>query len=178
MKSTEFKNVVREIILEMITEVDDSINKKIDEFGELSNEMDRVKKQLEDLKRKYSAIEDELRPVMEELKKNKQKFLETEKYLIAIKKSGYDKTTFAYKDAFDTALTKVNGQTKKLLQELLETTKKVTPIATSIGVQTKEGFVSDLLKKMKGFFSKLIPSFMKTNKSLDELQSIAKKMIK
>jgi len=42
---------------------------KIDEFGKLSDKIDRVKSELETLSERYRGIEDEIRPVLEELNK-------------------------------------------------------------------------------------------------------------
>jgi len=54
---------------------------KIDEFGKLSDKIDRVKNELETLSERYRGIEDEIRPVLEELNKMGTKSLRTKSYL-------------------------------------------------------------------------------------------------
>jgi len=84
MRTTELRGVIREIIKEFRTE--SSINTLIDEFGELNDEMDVLKNQLEGLKKRYSEIEDQIRPLLEELRIHGQKSVQTEKYLVSIKR--------------------------------------------------------------------------------------------
>ena len=79
--------ITRKQLMDMIQEeiirefqMDKSILEKVDEFGELSDEMDNVKKSLDEMKKKYEGLEDELRPLLEELSKYNQKSIETEKY--------------------------------------------------------------------------------------------------
>lgn len=76
MRTSELRGVIRDMIVEFRTE--SNINTMIDEFGELSDDMDRLKNQLEGLKKRYSQIEDELRPILEELNRFNQKSIQTE----------------------------------------------------------------------------------------------------
>jgi chromosome segregation ATPase len=178
MKLNELRNAIRHIIKEE-TAVDNEIEDKIDEFGKLSDEMDRVKSRLEKLKKQYVEIETELRPVLEELTKHNQKSMQTEKYLVTLKRMGYHKENYKYKDAFNTSLTKVNQQTRRLLEELLQSTKTITSVASSIGVQpVRESFFKDLIKKVKSLFRGIIPSIKKTSKEVDNLQKITQRMMK
>ena len=62
MKPIELKELIREILLTEFQR-NREIESKINEFGELNDEIDKVKNQLEGLKKKYSQLEDELRPV-------------------------------------------------------------------------------------------------------------------
>lgn len=180
MKKSELRQIIREEI-QLLAEVNitKDIEEKIDEFGELSNEMDKLKHQLEGLKKKYSAIEDELRPILEEMKEFGDKSIQTQKYLVSIKRQGYEAPSYKYKQAFETSLEKVNAQTRKVLEDILESTKGIKKVATSIGAQpVEEGFFSDLVKKVKSFFRKIIPSLRRTNKDIDNLQKLSKKMAK
>lgn len=178
MEINELRQTIRNIITEE-TAVDIAIEDKIDEFGELSDEIDRVKSRLERLKKQYVEIESELRPVLEELAAYNQKSMTTGRYLITLKRMGYHKENFKYKDAFNTSLTKVNQQTRRLLEDLLQSTKSITKVASSIGVQpVREGFISDLIKKVKSIFRGIIPSIKKTSKEVDNLQKLTQRIMK
>lgn len=175
MELNELREVIRQMIME---QVDPVIEAKIDEFGELSNEMDRLNHQLKALKKKYGTLEDELRPVMDELAKTNQKSIQTQKYLLTIKKRGYESTRYKYADAFKLALTKVNAQTRKILEEAKEQTGEVAKYATKLGVQPAENWVTDILKKIGNMFKGIISKFRRVNKDMDTLQKISKKMLK
>jgi septal ring factor EnvC (AmiA/AmiB activator) len=178
MTEKQLRKTISEIIKEE-TQTDVDIEDKIDEFGELSDEMDRVKSRLEKLKKQYLEIESELRPVLEELTKHNQKSITTGRYLITLKRMGYHKENYKYKEVFNKSLTKVNQQTRRLLEELLHKTKTITQVSSSIGVQpVREGFISDLIKKVKSLFRGIIPSIRKTNKEIDNLQKITQRMMK
>jgi septation ring formation regulator EzrA len=88
MKRIELKELIREILLTEFQR-DKEIETKINEFGELSDEIDRVKNQLEGLRKRYSQLEGELRPILEHLYQYNQKSVQTEKYLVSIKRKGY-----------------------------------------------------------------------------------------
>jgi len=110
---------------------------RIDEFAALSDEIDRITAILKKLKTRYNAIDKELTPMMEQLEEMGQSAIETEKSLLTIKRKGYLRETPKYKMAFELALTKVNAQTKKLLDEALNASKSTTRVATTLAVTRK-----------------------------------------
>ena len=178
MTEKQLRQTIREVLTEE-TQTDIDIENKIDEFGELNDEMDRVKSRLERLKKQYVEIESELRPVLEELSKYNQKSMTTERYLITLKRMGYHKENYKYKEVFNKSLTKVNQQTRRLLEELLNKTKTITKVSSSIGVQpVREGFLKDLVKKVKSLLAGIIPSIRKTSKEIDNLQKITHRIMK
>ncbi len=174
MKLNELRMAIRQIITE---QVGDDIKNKIDEFGELAMQIDRMNNELGKLTKKYKEIESELRPVMDELAKHKQRSLETDKYLLTIKRMGYERSSYSYQKAFSKSLEKVNSQTRKVLEGILESTKKISQVATSIGVQPSEGVISNVFKKISGFFKKLISNIRSSTKSMDVLEKIGQKMV-
>jgi len=177
MNSSELRSVIREMVLSEL-DISKSVQQKIDEFGQLSDEMDQLKNQLEGLKKRYSQIEGELRPILEELDQFGQKSIQTERFLVSIKRKGYEKENFKYKQSFEESLEKVNKQTRKILEDLLQSTKTITKVVSSVGVQpVEEGFFSDLVKKVKSLFRKIVPSLKRTNKDMDELQRLSKKIV-
>ncbi len=176
MKKEELKSLIREILMEF--KLEKSTLTMIDEFGELSNEMDRLKNQLEGVKKRYSQIEGVLRPILEELNKHNQKSIQTQRYLVSIKRMGYDRENLRYKETFEQSLEKVNKQTRKVLEELLQSTKTISRVVSSVGVQpVSENFFTDLIKKVKSLFGKLVPQLKRTNKDMDILQRISKQLI-
>ena len=178
MRTTELKGVIRDMIVEFRTE--STINTMIDEFGELNDEMDVLKNQLEGLKKRYTEIEDQIRPLLEELRVHGQKSVQTEKYLVSIKRMGYEKMNFKYKESFEEGLTKVNKQTRKLLEELLQSTKSISNVVSSIGVQKVrgEGLITDIFRRLKSMILKVVPSVRKVNRELEGFTSLMKRMMK
>jgi hypothetical protein len=178
MRLREIKQMVREVVLSEL-EMDKTVHRKIDEFGQLSDEMDRLKNQLEGLKKRYSQIEDELRPILEELQRFGQKSIQTEIYLVSIKRMGYDRENLRYKETFEQSLEKVNKQTRKVLEDLLQSTKTITKVVTSIGVQPiSENFFKDLIKRVQSLVMSMVFKLKRNNKELDELQRLSKRMSK
>ena len=176
MKMKDLMDIIREEILNEF-QLNKSILEKVDEFGELSNEIDKVKKQLDEMKKKYEGLEDELRPLLEELNRYNQKSIQTEKFLVSIKRFGYEKENMKYKEVFEQSLTKVNKNTKKLLEDLLQSTKTISQVVTSIGVQKiGEGFFSDFVDKIKTLINKLTSSVKRSSTDMDDLILISKKL--
>ena len=141
--------------------------------------MDEIKHQLIQIKKRYGELEDELRPVLEELEDHQKKSLLTEKYLVTIKRKGYTRESYKYKQSFEESLTKVNSQTRKLLEDLLKSTKSTTRVLSSLGVQKfEESSIFRLIsRKIKGFFGRVFSSFRKTKKELNTLQSLSRKIL-
>ena len=140
-----------------------------------------LKSDLDDIspivKKKNEGLEDELRPLLEELNRYNQKSIQTEKYLVSIKRFGYEKENMKYKEVFEQSLTKVNKNTKKLLEDLLQSTKTISQVVTSIGVQKiGEGFFSDFVNKIKTLLNKLTSSVKRSSTDMDDLILISKKL--
>jgi hypothetical protein len=144
MKKHQLKKLIKQVIkeslqLEMQIE-DPNLQQKINDFGDLSDKIDEMIAKLKEQETRFSELENEIRPLLEQLKETKEKALITDKYIVSIKRAGYVKETPKYKEAFNLALSKVNGAIKAILDEALEATKSKSTIATSIGVQKlKEG---------------------------------------
>ena len=178
MRRIELKELIREVLLSEFQR-NEVIESKINEFGELNDEMDRVKNQLEGLKKRYSKLEDELRPVLEQLTQYNQKSVQTERYLVSIKRMGYEKVNYRYKEVFEESLEKVNRNTRKLLEELLESTKTLSKVVSSIGVQPiNENPFRDWIGRIKRMFQRIIPKFKSTQSDMDTLQKVSKLMMK
>ena len=177
MTTIQLKEFIREVIIQEF-QMDKGIEQKIDEFGELSDQMDEIKYQLSKLKKRYGELEGELRPVLEGIQHHQQKSLQTEKYLVTIKRRGYSRESYKYKESFEESLTKVNEQTRRLLKELLESTKTTSRVLSSVGVQpVEENILKRVINKIRGVFSRVLRSFRTSGKEMNTLLSLSKKMV-
>ena len=158
--------------------IETSIDKKIDEFGKISDEIDKVKSILDRLTKKYRVIENELRPVLEQLHQQNQKSLLTKKYLVTLKRMGYSRDNFKYKESFEKSLTKVNQQTRRVLEDILQSTKTITTVVSSIGVQRiDEISLKSMLQRVFSLFKRFVSPLKRNTKNIDGLNSILKKMV-
>ena len=158
--------------------IETSIDKKIDEFGKISDEIDKVKSILDRLTKKYRVIENELRPVLEQLHQQNQKSLLTKKYLVTLKRMGYSRDNYKYKESFEKSLTKVNQQTRRVLEDILQSTKTITTVVSSIGVQRiDEISLKSMLQRVFSSFKRFVSPLKRNTKSIDGLNSILKKMV-
>lgn len=154
------------------------IESKIDVFGILSDKIDKVKKELSELSNRYKEIEGELRPTLEQLTLQNKKSIQTKKYLVTLKRMGYNRDNFKYKESFEKSLTKVNQQTKKVLEDILLSTKTVSRVVSTIGVQRmNEISLKSMLKKLVSPFKKLFNSLKMNTKRIDDLNRVLKRMV-
>ena len=157
---------------------ENDIESKIDEFGILSDKIDKVKMELSELSNRYKEIEGELRPTLEQLTIQNQKSIQTKRYLVTLKRMGYNRDNFKYKESFVESLTKVNKQTKKVLEDILLSTKTVSRVVSTIGVQRMDEIsLKSMLKKLVSPFKKLFSRLRLNNKSIDGLNSVLSRMV-
>ena len=91
---------------------------------------------------------------------------------------GYNRDNFKYKESFVESLTKVNKQTKKVLEDILLSTKTVSRVVSTIGVQRMdERSLKSMLKKLVSPFKKLFSRLKMNNKSIDGLNGVLKRMV-
>ena len=154
------------------------IESKIDEFGILSDKIDKVKMELSELSNRYKEIEGELRPTLEQLTIQNQKSIQTKRYLVTLKRMGYNRDNFKYKESFEESLTRVNQQTKKVLEDILQSTKTVSRVVSTIGVQRMDEIsLKSMLKKLISPFKKLFNSLKMNTKRIDDLNGVLKRMV-
>jgi len=157
---------------------ENDLESKIDEFGTLSDKIDKVKKELSELSNRYKEIEGELRPTLEQLTIQNKKSIQTKKYLVTLKRMGYNRDNFKYKESFEESLTKVNKQTKKVLEDILQSTKTVSRVVSTIGVQRMDEIsFKSMLQKLVSPFKKLFNRLKMNTKSIDGLNGVLKSMI-
>jgi hypothetical protein len=134
---------------DLITEdIDRRIKKSIDELGELTEEIERVKKEiLKPMETKYKQISTEALPLIEKLK---VEMITTKKYVFKIMKKKHYRSSVSYRELFSTALTKVNRHTKILLNNLKDDLTKMTLIGSRYSIspiEIKEGSFTAWVKK-------------------------------
>jgi plasmid rolling circle replication initiator protein Rep len=145
---------------------------------DIETKIDKVKTELRELSNRYKEIEGELRPTFEQLHIQNKKSIQTKKYLVTLKRIGYNRENFKYKESFEKSLTKVNQQTKKVLEDILLSTKTVSRIVSTIGVQRmKEISLKSILQKLVSPFKKLFSRLKMNTKRLDDLNGVLKSMV-
>jgi hypothetical protein len=135
--------------------VDKKIQSEIDELGMLTDKIDKLKKQLQPLQKRYGQVVEGIIPIIDKLDKET---LITNNFIMKIIRKGYDRENYSYKEGFLNGLNKVNENTKKILQQILEETKKLTKINPSFSVkpigEAREGRVD--FSEFLGFFKYLL----------------------
>ena len=130
--------------------VDKKIQSEIDELGMLTDKIDKLKKQLQPLQKRYGQVVEGIIPIIDKLDKET---LITNNFIMKIIRKGYDRENYSYKEGFLNGLNKVNENTKKILQQILEETKKLTKINPSFSVKPigegREGQLYSLYKWCK-----------------------------
>ena len=156
-----------------------NVESQIDEFGILSDQIDKVKMELSELSKRYKEIEGELRPTLEQLIIQNKKSIQTKRYLVTLKRIGYNRDNFKYKESFVESLTKVNKQTRKVLEDILLSTKTVSRVVSTIGVQRMDEIsLKSMLQKLISPFKKLFSRLKMNTKRIDDLNGVLKRMVK
>jgi len=162
LSSLKLTPLIKEEVLDK--QIKDSVN----EMGELSREIELLKDKLKPLQQKFGDLVDIVLPVVEEMGSEN---LKTKRYVFRIILSGYEKRSFSYKEGFLNSLDKVNSNTKRILNEILEQTKKMVKVKPSFQIQPVEG-ISDWLKKLKMKVKRLIPSLKQIKFGNKELKKL------
>ena len=134
------------------------IESSVDELGDLSTEIKKLKDKIEPLQKRYGEIVEEIIPVVEGL--HTENVL-TKKYVFRIIKRGFDRKTVSYREGFLQSLKKVNKSTRLILEKIIKETEKLTYVKPRFSISTMEG-VGDTIKKwvnrFKGLVKKVLPS--------------------
>jgi len=152
--------------------LDIEIERSVNELGDLSLEINKLKNKLEPLTQRYSEIVDEIIPVVKGLHTENVK---TKKYVFRIIKKGFERKTVSYKEGFLRSLQKLNKQTRLVCERILKETEKLSFVKPRFSISTVEG-VGDTLKKwvkrFRGLVRKVLPSLKQIrdeNKKLKKL---------
>ncbi len=157
---------------DLITEdIDKDIKHNIDQIGLLQKEIDDLQKKLKPLKKEYGELVENVLPILSQLGKEQVK---TRKYIFKIIRKGYERQSFQYKEVYNRALDKVNSNIKKILQQILDDTKKMVSVAPKFQVSPiKEGFTDWL----KSFTRKVLKKIIRPMKSVVSANKDLRKLI-
>ena len=164
---------LKELISEKVV-VDSKIQSEIDELGILSQQIEKIKKQLQPLQKRYGEVVEEIIPVIDKLDKET---LTTNNFVMKIIRRGYERENYSYKEGFLNGLNKVNENTKRILQQILEETKKLTKINPSFSVKPIGEGVGDTLKKWYNKFKMVVKKLSKNFKGISDGNKMLKRLI-
>jgi len=156
----------------LITEdIDTDIKHNIDQIGVLQKEIDEIQKKLKPLKKEYGELIDNVLPILSKLGKEQMK---TRNYIFKIIRKGYERQSFQYKEGFNKALGKVNNNIKKILEQILDDTKKMVDVKPKFQISPiNEGFTDWL----KSFTRKVLKNIIKPMKSVVSANKDLRKLI-
>ena len=137
--------------------IDKDIKQNIDEIGQLNREIDELQKKLKPLRKQYGELVDNVLPMLNKLGKEQ---VRTKNYIFKILRKGHWKSSYRYKEGFNTALDKVNKNMKRILEQILDDTKKMVKVSPSFQVkpvEISEGFTDWIKKYTRKVLKKIIP---------------------
>lgn len=162
---------------ENISEVDvkgTELENQISEFYELFRKFQEAKAEFERIQEQFKASEDVVRTALESIDESEERMFKLEDVIVRIKKKGFERTDYKYKEASEELYRRVNPAIKALITELMENSKKITYIKSSIEVKTSEEELNEvaLFRKAKEIFTNLISTLAKKlklkNQDLDD----------
>jgi septal ring factor EnvC (AmiA/AmiB activator) len=160
---------------------DPGVKASIAEFYDLQNEIKRMEAELEEKKLAFKQFEGEVKPMLDGMKEVGDKLAETEGFVIKVSRFGGERKDASYKTAFENALGKVNAATRRVLEEALEASKKVTQVKHSFSIDkvvVAEASIFDKIKNaIKGAINKLLGVFKKESKTIDDANKDLKKLV-
>lgn len=178
---SELSKLPETVLREMVV-TDKAVEAKINEFAELSDEIDRIEMNLKSLQSKFKSLEKELRPVIEALDDLNESALVTKKYIMTIKKKGYEKDNPKYKEAFNLALTKVNTNIRTILQECLAVNTTSSQVASQLAIQARneivEGIFDVIKERILNVINRAISTIKKSMNNIDNGVMILAKLAK
>ena len=164
---------LKSLISEKIV-VDSKIQSEIDELGTLTQQIEKIKKQLQPLQKRYGKVVEDIIPFIDKLDKET---LTTKSYVLKLIRRGFERETFSYKEGFLNGLNKVNENTKKILKEILEETRKLTKIHPSFSVKPFGEGVGDKLKVWYNKFKLMVRKLTKNFKGISDGNKILRRLI-
>jgi thioester reductase-like protein len=189
MNLRELKNLIREATFQALSEItsSDELRNKVTEYLRLSKEANdltaTIKETLSLIDKKEKSASKILKEVDRYMTDFNVTLLEADDWVAEIKDQlKYKNAVLAYKELWEEALTKLNAQTKKVLDEMAaaqlenkakETIKKlyITPIDKDLN---EESVVSTLAATLKG----LVKRILTVAKGFKEYKSVVKSLPK
>lgn len=179
-KDMKIVKMFEEFLFEAFIE-DAAVKASIGEFYDLQNEIKRLEAELEEKKLAFKQFEGDIKPMLDGMKEVGDKLAQTEEYVIKVSRFGGERKDASYKTAFENALSKVNAATKRVLEEALEASKKVTQVKHSFSIDkmvVAEASIFDKIKSaIKGAINKLLGVFKKESKTIDDANKELKQLV-
>ena len=148
------------------------IESSVDELGDLSTEIKKLKDKIEPLQKRYGEIVEEIIPVVKGL--HTENVL-TNRYVFRIMKKGFERKTVSYREGFLQSLEKLNKQTRIVCERILKETERLSYVKPQISISPIEG-VGNTIKKwvnrFKGLVRKVIPSLKQIRNENKKLKRI------
>lgn len=177
---------------------DPKLEAKFDELAELERQYTKLKSMVDafmkeigykDIESKYTALakdDPDVWAYFMEIKKTGDNIIRTKNNIIEVKRAATETETYSHKEAYLTALTKVNAATRKVLEDELNATKTISKRIGAYSSQPNEskligeswfGKIKDWFKK---FANTLVNRFKSGNKQVEQsiqaLEQISAKM--
>ena len=154
--------------------IDKTLQNEIDELGELTNQIEKLKKQLQPLQKRYGDVVEGIIPIVEKLNKET---IKSNHYVMWITKKGFERETVSYKSGMIKVLEKVNANTKVILLSILDETKKLTHINPTFTLSPiKSEGIGNKLKVWWKNFQRIIKRFTKNFKSIADGNKMLKRL--
>jgi phage-related protein len=119
--------------------------------------------------------------MMDAMKSTKDRLATTEEFIIEITRYGGETVRASYKEAFELALTKVNGATQNILKEALEATKTVSRTKHSFKIRPsvdESSFFDKIVSSIKNVVKSFVNVFKKNEDKIDDANAELKKLAK
>jgi hypothetical protein len=137
----------------------DVLENKLKEYWGISSDIDAITKEIETLlSQKLGALPDKLKGAQQDIERdietlNIQK-IKTDKVVATFRKA-YKQPTVSYKPMWETALTKVNENTRNILEALISQFTKETEVKQKIDIKRESiGLNEGILDTIKGYLKK------------------------
>lgn len=178
-KKVALVKMFEEFLFEAFIE-DPEVKAQIGTFYDLQEQIRKLEDQLEEKKLQFKQFEGDVKPMIDGMKEIGDKLAETEEYILRVSRFGGERKDASYKTAFENALSKVNGATKRVLEEALEASRKITQVKHSFSIDkvVAEASIFDKIKgAIKGAINKLLSIFKKETKTIDDANKDLKKLV-
>jgi hypothetical protein len=164
--------------------MENTINQKIAELKTIQAQLDEAlktyKESIADLETQKSALVPEVMDAFKGQTQGAEKLkISIDEMLVEIIQES-EKLTTSYKDAFETALTKVNENTRKVLEQILENSKVASKVKGQLKIDGSKVFegVEEMFGKVKQWlsnaYSRLTGFTKKAQDGVDEIEAMIK----
>lgn len=122
---------------EIEVEEESDLGQSVKKLANLNDQIEKLSVELKKLEREHSELQKPIYSILEDLNKlheDVDKSIKVGNMIVSFKTKPTDVVNFKYKEAFSHLYSKVNGTMKKLVEEVLEANKSVSPRKGTISV--------------------------------------------